>query len=246
MKQLLTLIILTCSLHLTAQIYDDYIGAGQSQGVTFTSSDNQSNGLAAMNGEGLNLDMRGSSRFLASSTMGYTIEDVQALTETGIESWIDSQMSLPASEYALPTVEFIFDLLDQCYETFGESLCEQNFITNAGMWRVIWWDHVMKSEDQLRQRVALALSEILVISDKSELQNAPHGLATYYDILSKNAFGNYKDILNEVTLNPSMGFYLSHINNQRTIPLQNISPDENYAREIMQLFSIGLYELWND
>ena len=246
MKQLLTLIILTCSLHLTAQIYDDYIGAGQSQGVTFTSSDNQSNGLAAMNGEGLNLDMRGSSRFLASSTMGYTIEDVQALTETGIESWIDNQMSLPASEYALPTVEFIFDLLDQCYETFGESLCEQNFITNAGMWRVIWWDHVMKSEDQLRQRVALALSEILVISDKSELQNAPHGLATYYDILSKNAFGNYKDILNEVTLNPSMGFYLSHINNQRTIPLQNISPDENYAREIMQLFSIGLYELWND
>lgn len=246
MKQLLTFFLFVYSLHLTAQIYDDYIGAGQSQGITFTSSDSQSNGLAAMNGEGLNLDMRGSSRFLASSTVGYTIDDVQTLTETGIETWIDNQMALPSSEYAVPTVELIFELLDQCNDTFGELICEQNFNVNAGMWRVIWWDNVMKGEDQLRQRIALALSEILVVSDQSDLQNTPHGLAAYYDILSNNAFGNYKDLLTEVTLNPSMGFYLSHINNPRTIPMQNTSPDENYAREIMQLFSIGLYELWND
>lgn len=246
MKQILTLLSLIYSFHLSAQIYEDYIGAGQSEGVSFSSSDNQSNGLAAMNGEGLNLDMRGSSRFLASATLGYTIEDVQTLTDTGIEAWIDNQLNLPVSEYALPTVELIFELLDQCNENYGELLCEQNFNLNAAMWRVIWWDNAMKNQDQLRQRVALALSEILVISDQSNLQNTPHGLAAYYDILSKNAFGNYKNILNEITLNPSMGFYLSHINNPRTIPLQNTSPDENYAREIMQLFSIGLYELWND
>lgn len=246
MKQLSTLILLVCSLQLSAQIYDDYIGAGQSQGVTFTSSDSQSNGLAAMNGSGLNLDMRGSSRFLAHATMGFTIEDVQLVTETGIEAWIDNQMALPASEYATTTVEFTFGLLDQCYENFSEEYCEQNFIPNAGFWRVPWWNHVMKSDDQLRQRVALALSEILVISDQSELQNAPQGMAAYYDILASNAFGNYRDILQEITLNPSMGFYLSHINNPRTIPLQNTRPDENYAREIMQLFTIGLYELWND
>ena len=246
MKQLITALILFVAGLSQGQIYDDYIGAGQSQGVTFTSSDSQSNGLAAMNGAGLNLDMRGSSRFLAHATMGFDIDDVQDLTDTGIESWIDNQMTLPASNYTVPTVEIIFGLLDQCYDTFGQVLCDETFIPNAGMWRVAWWDHVMKGDDQLRQRVALALSEVLVLSDKSDLQNSPHGLASYYDILASNAFGNYEDILNQITLNPSMGFYLSHINNPRTIPLQNTRPDENYAREIMQLFSIGLYELWND
>ena len=246
MKQLLIAFLLFIAWHTEAQIYNDYIGAGQSQGVTFTSSDSQSDGLAAMNGTGLNLDMRGSSRFLAHATMGFTIDDVQLLTEVGIESWIDHQMTLPVSKYAEPTVEIIYSLLEQCNENFGESTCDDLFIPNAGMWRVAWWDHVMKSNDQLRQRVALALSEILVISDQSQLQNSPHGLAAYYDILASNAFGNYEDILQQITLNPSMGFYLSHINNPRTIPTQNTRPDENYAREIMQLFTIGLYEMWND
>ncbi len=246
MNQLLTSLLLVFSSLLSAQVYEDYIGAGQSEDVTFTSSDNQSDGLAAMNGAGLNLDMRGSSRFLAHATMGYTIDDVQALTAIGIESWIDSQMALSASNYTVPTVDLIFALLEQCNQNLGEEICETVFIPNAGMWRVTWWDHVMKGEDQLRQRVALALSEILVLSDQSDLENSPHGLAAYYDILACNAFGNYEDLLMEVTLNPSMGFYLSHINNPRTIVLQNTRPDENYAREIMQLFSIGLYELWND
>ena len=246
MKQLLTSFILFSALLTQGQIYDDYIGAGQSQGVTFTSSDSQSDGLSAINGAGLNLDIRGSSRFLAHATMGYTIDDVQALTETGIEAWIDNQIALPASNYTVSTVEIIFGLLDQCYDSFGELICNEIFAPNAAMWRIAWWDHVMKGDDQLRQRVALALSEILVLSDKSQLENTPHGLAAYYDILAGNAFGNYEDILNQVTLNPSMGFYLSHINNPRTIPLQNTRPDENYAREIMQLFSIGLYELQND
>jgi len=246
MKQLSTLILLVCSLQLSAQIYDDYIGAGQSQGVTFTSSDSQSNGLAAMNGSGLNLDMRGSSRFLAHATMGFTIEDVQLVTETGIEAWIDNQMALPASEYATTTVEFTFGLLDQCYENFSEEYCEQNFIPNAGFWRVPWWNHVMKSDDQLRQRVALALSEILVISDQSELQNAPQGMAAYYDILASNAFGNYRDILQEITLNPSMGFYLSHINNPRTIPLQNTRPDEFPFQAYDLLQPMRMYEIWHE
>ena len=246
MKQLTSTFLLFLSIQVSAQIYDDYIGAGQSQEVTFTSSDSQADGLSAMNGEGLNLDIRGSSRFLAHATMGYTIDDVQDLTEIGIESWIDTQMGLPASNYATPTVELIFDLLDQCNENYGEAICQEIFLPSAGVWRITWWDHVMKSNDQLRQRVALALSEILVISDKSDLENSPHGLAAYYDILAANAFGNYEDILQQITLNPSMGFYLSHINNPRTIELQNTRPDENYAREIMQLFSIGLYELWND
>ena len=246
MKQFTTLVFILITLHLHSQIYDDYIGAGQSEGITFISSDSESNGLAAMNGAGINLDMRGSSRFLAHATMGYTIEDVKSVTDTGIESWINNQIALPMSNYATSTVEVVYDLLNQCNNTFGEAGCEEIFVPNAGMWRIAWWDKVMKGDDLLRQRIALALSELLVISDQSELQNSPQGLAAYYDILYGNAFGNYKDILLQVTLNPSMGFYLSHINNPRTIPMQNTRPDENYAREIMQLFSVGLYELWND
>lgn len=246
MKQLLAVLILLMGYWSQGQIYDDYIGAGHSQGVTFTSSDSEADGFAAINGLGINLDMKGSSRFLAHATLGYTIDDVEDLTETGFESWLDSQMALPASNYATPTVNVISQLLEQCIESFGQTYCDEKFVPSSGMWRVVWWDHAMKGEDQLRQRVALALSEILVLSDKSDLENSPHGLAAYYDILIGNAFGNYRDILQEVALNPSMGFYLSHINNPRTIPLQNTRPDENFAREIMQLFSIGLYELWND
>jgi uncharacterized protein (DUF1800 family) len=101
----------------------------------------------------------------------------------------------------------------------------------------------MAAQDLLRQRVALALSEIFVISFDSELSGFGDGLADYYDILLKNAFGNYEDLLYSVSVHPAMGFYLSHLNNPREIPEENIHPDQNYAREIMQLFSIGLYEL---
>ena len=227
------------------QIYDDYIGAGNAIDVTVTSSDSQSDGASTVNGNGLDLDILGSSRFLAHSTLGYTIDDIQYMTETNIEDWIDDQMSIEPSYNTIPTVEIIFQLFNACMDELGPE-CLLDFNLNATMWRYSWWNNVMNGEDKLRQRVALAMSEILVISDKSMLNQYPHGLANYYDILVRNAFGNYKDILREVTLNPSMGFYLSHINNPKTFPELNIRPDENYAREIMQLFSIGLFELNND
>ena len=91
--------------------------------------------------------------------------------------------------------------------------------------------------------MSYALSQILVISSKSFILNFGDGLTAYYDILSENAFGNYRDLLYEVTLNPMMGFYLSHMNNPRTDASKNQFPDENYAREVLQLFSIRLYEL---
>lgn len=228
-----------------SQVYDDYIGAGNSIDVTVTSSDSQSEGMKTVNGNGLDLDILGSSRFLAHTTLGYTIDDIQAMTESNMIDWIDDQMEVEASYHTIPTVEIIFQLYNACMEELGPE-CLLQFNLNTAMWRYAWWDNIMNGDDKLRQRIALALSEILVISDKSMLAQYPHGLANYYDILVKNAFGNYKDILREVTLNPSMGFYLSHINNPKTFPSLNIRPDENYAREIMQLFSIGLFELNND
>jgi len=227
------------------QVYDDHIGAGNSIDVSVTSSDPDSDGMKTVNGEGLDLDIQGASRFLARTTLGYTIDDIQALTETTMSEWIDHQMAVEPSYHTVPTVEIIFQLYNACFEELGPQ-CQMQFNLNTYMWRYAWWNNIMNGEDKLRQRVAQALSEILVISDKSMLNQHPHGMAAYYDILVRNAFGNYRDMLTEVTLNPSMGFYLSHINNPKTFPELNIRPDENYAREIMQLFSIGLFELNND
>ncbi len=104
-----------------------------------------------------------------------------------------------------------------------------------------WWTLVLNSQDQLRQRMAMALHEIVVISENdTTVQNSHYGAANYWDILAANAFGPYRTILQRVTYSPLMGIYLSHLKNQdRT---GSISPDENYAREIMQLFSIGLVQ----
>ena len=228
-----------------SQIYDDYIGAGNSTDLIVTSSDEQSNAFSSVDGHGLDLDILGASRFLSSTTLGYNIDDIQALTESNMTDWIENQLSIDPSYHTTPTVEIIFQLYNACMDELGAA-CLLQFNLNTFMWRYAWWNNIMTGEDKLRQRVALALSEILVLSDKSMLNNFPHGMANYYDILVRNAFGNYRDIMTEVTLHPSMGFYLSHINNPRTIPEYNIRPDENYAREIMQLFSIGLFELNND
>lgn len=202
--------------------------------------------LLFVDGTGLGLDIRGASRFLAHATLGYSIEDVQALTETGFEAWIDNQITLPASNYTDKVHYIIDEWRADCIATLGDSICEENFNKRLPMWRSAWWDNTMKGEDQLRQRVAMALSEIIVLSDNSQLRNFPDGLAAFYDVLSTNAFGNYETLLTEVTYNLSMGFYLSHLNNPPTSTAENIRPDENYAREIMQLFTIGLYELNND
>ena len=86
--------------------------------------------------------------------------------------------------------------------------------------------------------------EIFVVSDNvGSIGENPHGLADYYDMLLRNSFGNYRDLLLDVSLHPIMGVYLSHLRNERSDPSRGRFPDENYAREIMQLFSIGLFEL---
>ena len=109
----------------------------------------------------------------------------------------------------------------------------------------IWWETAMNAEDQLRQRVALALSEILVISDSEGLglNDFELAVASYYDVLVKHAFGNFRDLLEEVTLHPAMGDFLSMSRNRKANPAKGIRPDENYAREVLQLFTIGVHEL---
>lgn len=104
-----------------------------------------------------------------------------------------------------------------------------------------WWTLVLNSKDQLRQRMALALSEIVVISENDATVDTYHyGTANYWDMLAANAFSPYRTVLEKVTYSPLMGVYLSHLKNQKKSG--SISPDENFAREIMQLFSIGLVQ----
>jgi len=168
-------------------------------------------------------------------------ENVEELITMGFEAWIDDQFTRPAG-YLQPFVEF------------APSLPQYYTDMKVGS----WWNRVMgvpslvpggppQLPDPLRQRVAFALSQILVISDRPEtLAVEPDGMANYYDMLLTNSFRNYRDLLFNVTMHPCMGFYLSHLKNRKPDPINNIFPDENYAREVMQLFSIGLWELNQD
>ncbi len=109
----------------------------------------------------------------------------------------------------------------------------------------VWWSQAITGDDQLRKRVAFAWSQLFVISFADDNIHAMgiQWLADYYDTLTVNGLGNFRDLLKYVTYHPDMTLYLSYLHSQKTDPTGNIHPDENYAREIMQLFTIGLYEL---
>jgi uncharacterized protein (DUF1800 family) len=167
-------------------------------------------------------------RFLAQATLGANWEEIHRTAEMGYEAWLAEQFERPTG-YQQP-------MLDQRAQLSLEVLAEHR--------RWSWWEQVMQGPDPLRQRIALALSEHFVVSDDlSQIRDNPRGLANYYDMLLGHAFGNYRDLLHDVTLHPIMGVYLSHLRNEKSNPAVGRFPDENYAREIMQLFSIGLFEL---
>ncbi len=228
-----------------AQPYTDYVGAGHFNGVTIStsSSSNNTNGINTVNASGVTLDLKSASRFLGQATMGYNFEDIEYLAQTGFNNWIDWQFTFPVHSYEV-TEDDIFDTMEselQAIHGADEEIYRGSFNFNRA-----FWQHQVTKNDVLRQRITFALSEILVTSGNSSLQDHGEGLACYYDVLYQNAFGNYRDILFDVTMSPVMGIYLSHFNNPKTDVVNNIRPDENYAREIMQLFSIGLFELNND
>lgn len=251
MKKLLFLIFTSLSLYANAQVYDDYVGAGHSQGVTVTTSSNANTtqGNNTADGSGLGTDLAGASRFLGQASFGTDFEIIEEVGNMGISNWLDQQLLLPPEVSFLDTTEMIWNHFVQEYiDMYGAGQVEGNddILLFGAYWRMAYWNNILKSNDIVRQRVALALSEIFVISQQSELDLTCYGLADYYDLLYKNAFGNYRDLLYDITLHPSMGYYLSHLNNPKSDPANNVHPDENYAREIMQLFSIGLYELNQD
>ncbi|MEL7426150.1 MAG: DUF1800 family protein [Bacteroidota bacterium] len=234
---------------LKAQVYDDYVGAGHTEGVSVFSSSSSGAGNAqnTVDGSGLGVDAPAAARFLNYASLGADYETIQSVAEQGISTWLDNQFAMPVQQNFTDTTWMIWEhFYPQYIDIWG-----YDFIVNHGdavipywyYWKMAWWNNILKSEDHVRQRVTHALSQIFVISEKSNLQLSGPGMANYYDLLHEHAFGNFRDLLYDVSLHPMMGFYLSHINNPKSDEANNIHPDENYAREIMQLFSIGLFEL---
>jgi len=177
-------------------------------------------------------------RFLNQATFGATEDEAERLMALGdavtaYERWIDGQMELPPSTQ----LEYV-RAARPIPPPPGFDYSRLHFQR-----RDIWFQNSVRGSDQLRQRVAWALSQILVTSQISLANRYPLGLADYYDMLARHAFGNYRELIEEVTLHPVMGVYLSMLGNRKPNPELNIRPDENYARELMQLFTIGLVEL---
>ena len=252
-KQLHTILfsLLTLPL-LIAQDFDSFIGFGGNDSIkVFTSSDYQregwtkvASGSKTIQGDGLDYNYMTAARFLEQAAIGAESHQVAEASQyvDDFSGWIEAQQNMPANEM-LVRIKQIHKDVNEWLLLQGADSTELSERPSWQHFNYAWWNINMTNDDLLRQRIAYALSQILVISMNSDLQSHGWGTADYYDIFIKNAFGNFHDILRQVTLHPTMGFYLSHLNNPRSIPSENIHPDENYAREIMQLFTIGLYEL---
>ncbi len=170
-------------------------------------------------------------RFLLQATYGPRPGEVEALQQKGFARWLDEQLAMPAASHLAA-----YDRLAAGVERPTPGLVRESFFSQA-----------VEGPDQLRQRVAFALSELFVVSDvDAELRNNPDSLAAYLDLLAQHAFGNFRELLEAVTLSPTMGFYLDMAGSSKALPELGRNPNENYAREILQLFSIGLYELHPD
>jgi len=176
------------------------------------------------------------SRFLSQATFGPDQAAINDLINKGFDAWLEAEIAKPPTLHLdgvialFPNGEFLGPngLLPELYGVAGHS----------------FWDAAITGDDQLRQRMAFALSQIMVVSNNDgALSQAPHMLAGYMDILTEGAFGNYRDLLEDVTYSPAMANYLTYMRNVRGDPVTGRVPDENYARELMQLFTIGLVEL---
>jgi uncharacterized protein (DUF1800 family) len=184
-------------------------------------------------------DPEASARFLVQSTFGPTTDEISHVRELGFGRWIEEQIALPPSSHLAATL----DDFARYPRPTKKAMPRVSYANRQAGWA----DVVVNGPDQLRQRVAFALSEIFVVSDQnSMLAEHQDALAAYYDLLARDAFGNFRQLLEDVTLSPVMGIYLSHLRNSKGDPKRGTSPDENYAREVMQLFTIGLNELQPD
>ena len=176
--------------------------------------------------------------FLTQATFGPTTQDITQLTGTAPSDWFLAEIN------KAPSLNLNYVLTEITEEGARDDDGQLTFEKRQTP-TFSFWINAIDGDDQLRQRMAFALSQILVIShsEGNFLFEVPNTVAHYQDILVSNAFGNYRDLLEEVTYSPAMGEYLTYLQNIKGDPDTGRMPDENYAREVMQLFSIGLVDL---
>ena len=201
-------------------------GSGDNSGAN-GGSDNSGNEGNTGNTEPVLSDAGEISRFLTQASFGATSAAITAMQGKSASGWLKNEFDKPASLHS--------PLIEQ-YQQAG-------LLGHvAGM---AFWKNAISADDQLRQRMAFALSQILVVSDFGEnlLFDLPMSIGYYQDILTAHAFGNYRELLEAVTYSPAMGFYLTYMGSEKGDSDTGRMPDENYAREILQLFTIGLVKL---
>jgi uncharacterized protein (DUF1800 family) len=184
------------------------------------------------------------SRMLAQASFGASGSEVDRVARMGLKTYLSEQFAIPPTEYSgfyyVPETPPANCAYDGAHPTSPASLCYRDNYTIFQVQRQ-FFEHAADAPDQLRQRVAFALSQILVVS-ANRIPRA-YGMAGYQNLLIDHAFGNYRDILYEVTLSPVMGHFLDMVNNDKANAARGTKPNENYAREVLQLFSIGTVKL---
>jgi uncharacterized protein (DUF1800 family) len=178
-------------------------------------------------------------RFLSQATFGATDALIAQVQNQGYDAFLNAQFAAPMSSH----LAFVDAAVAALPSPSPSPSATPNQPTLT-MTNDAWWTNAISGQDQLRQRVAFALSETLVASINSAgLANRPFAMPAYYDVLVRDAFSNYRQLIEDVTLNSAMGAYLNMLQNDKANPARGTLPNENYARELMQLFSVGLYDL---
>ncbi len=191
-------------------------------------------------------------RLLTQATFGPTEAEMARVMKIGETAWIDEQLSLESSYYSssdcrLTNLERYKEIAKMAEPTVYQT--DSNFNSNfhgrtSDYQTDVWFENALHAPDQLRTRVAFALSELIVVSVKKQRTRfRGDSLAYFDDMMSKHAFGNYRDLIEDVSRSPTMGLFLSHQGNKKYDNTSNTHPDENYARELMQLFTMGLWEM---
>ncbi|MEO1656511.1 MAG: DUF1800 domain-containing protein [Pseudomonadota bacterium] len=169
-------------------------------------------------------------KFFSQASFGGSEDDIATLQTIGIENWILDQIDQP-----------MYSTVDRIEEHRAVQAA------NANAYARLFWERALNADDQLRQRVAYALSQIVVASlSDSVIRANARSYAVYLDMLQEQALGNYCTLIKDVSINPMMGVYLTHLGNRKADETAGFVPDENYAREVMQLFTIGLENLNSD
>jgi endo-chitodextinase len=172
-------------------------------------------------------------RFLTQATFGPKQSEIDQLMSSSFSAWLEREFAKPTASHNQTVTKLVNAYYRGDFGSGEHANVESIYLQGA------------RGDDQLRQRVAWALSQIMVIGDSATPRTSSVG-PHYLDTLNKHAFGSYRQLLEDITLSTAMGLYLSHIGNEKEDPATGRLPDENYAREIMQLFTIGLWQLNQD